>query len=317
MTLTLDEVRKTKFHMARRSGYEVSEVDLFVDRVEASFAQMTEENSMLKQQVEALKQAQANAQREERREATDRQQTAPQPQQVAAQPPAPAPTPAPQPQQQAPAQREPQPATGQQPTASAGDGVQKIVVTTSSEASPVVVRLVQMASEQSESLISEAKAESKKTLDEANAKATQITTDARTKADRVESDARANAEKMVNDAQGRAADLDRQVAVRRTELFAKLETERDGLKDSVAKLRTFEHSYRNNLTSHLRSQIESIEAGVFEPDDKPELAQEPTGKRQQPQGSTPQRPAGSQGGSTAAQTGNTPRLDALLGDNNR
>ncbi|MDO5500896.1 MAG: DivIVA domain-containing protein, partial [Propionibacteriaceae bacterium] len=67
MTLTLDEVRKTKFHMARRTGYEVSEVDLFVDRVEASFAQLTEENHMLKQQVEALKQAQTR-QREERSE---------------------------------------------------------------------------------------------------------------------------------------------------------------------------------------------------------------------------------------------------------
>ncbi|WP_081684048.1 DivIVA domain-containing protein [Granulicoccus phenolivorans] len=315
MTLTLDEVRKTKFHMARRSGYEVSEVDLFVDRVEASFAQMTEENSMLKQQVDALKQAQANAQREDRREATDRQQT--QPQQVAQQPaPAPQPQQAPAPQQQqAPAPR-PAAATQQQPTATAGDGVQKIVVTTSAEASPVVVRLVQMASEQSESLITEARAESKKTLDDANQKANQITTDARTKADRVESEARVNAEKMVNDAQGRAADLDRQVAVRRTELFAKLETERDTLKDSVSKLRTFENSYRTNLTSHLRSQIESIEAGVFEPADKPELAQESAGKRQQPQGS--QRPTGtSQGGSTAAQTGNTPRLDALLGDNNR
>ncbi len=73
MTLTLDEVRKTKFHMARRTGYEVSEVDLFVDRVEASFAQLAEENQSLKQQVEALKQAQQRS--EDRRETPTRRRT--------------------------------------------------------------------------------------------------------------------------------------------------------------------------------------------------------------------------------------------------
>ena len=57
MTLTLDDVRNKRFRMARKSGYEVLEVDEFVDEVEESFAQLVEENQNLKKQVEALKAA--------------------------------------------------------------------------------------------------------------------------------------------------------------------------------------------------------------------------------------------------------------------
>lgn len=57
MTLTLDDVRNKRFRMARKSGYEVLEVDEFVDEVEESFAQLLEENQNLKKQVESLKAA--------------------------------------------------------------------------------------------------------------------------------------------------------------------------------------------------------------------------------------------------------------------
>ena len=55
MTLSLDDVRNKRFRMARKSGYEVLEVDEFVDEVEEAFAQLIEENQNLKKQVEALK----------------------------------------------------------------------------------------------------------------------------------------------------------------------------------------------------------------------------------------------------------------------
>ena len=45
MTLTLDDVRNKRFRMARKSGYEVLEVDEFVDEVEESFAQLLEEGA--------------------------------------------------------------------------------------------------------------------------------------------------------------------------------------------------------------------------------------------------------------------------------
>ena len=57
MTLSLDDVRNKRFRMARKSGYEVLEVDEFVDEVEESFAQLIEENQNLKRQVDSLKSA--------------------------------------------------------------------------------------------------------------------------------------------------------------------------------------------------------------------------------------------------------------------
>ncbi|GAB3697669.1 DivIVA domain-containing protein [Mariniluteicoccus flavus] len=306
MTLTLDEVRKTKFHMARRTGYEVSEVDLFVDRVEASFAQLTEENSMLKQQVETLKQAQQNAsQREERREPSNEELA----KQRQAQPVV---------QQQAP-----------QPVAQASGGSSdKVVVTTSAEASPAVVRLVQMATEQAEQLGVEAHADAKRKVEEANQRAHQITTDARTKADRVESEARVNAEKMTSDARttaekltseakSKSENLDRETASRRTQLFADLEGERDRLREAVNQLRGFESSYRQNLTSHLKQQVQAIESGRFEPDNKPALLNRGADKNERSDNKTDE-PSGrrSFGHDNKDASSSTPRLDALLGDNN-
>lgn len=316
MTLTLDEVRKTKFHMARRTGYEVSEVDLFVDRVEASFAQLIEENQMLKQQVEALKQAQTRQQQDRsepnneelRRQAAQQEQATRQPE-----PPRPQPQPQPVVQQQ-------QPAAPQ-----VVDGVQKLQVSTSAEASPAVVRLVQMATEQSEQLVNEATAEAKRKVEEANQKANQITTDARTKAERVESEARVNAERVTNEAQGRAADLDRQVGMRRAELFTQLENERDQLQEAVGQLRSFEANYRQSFASHLKQQLQSVEGISLEPSSKPDLADRaPSGNGQEGRRSSGQQ-SSDQGNQGPARSGgqqpgsgsNTPRLDALLGENQR
>ena len=61
MTLSLDDVRNKRFRMARKSGYEVLEVDEFVDEVEATFEQLFEENQNLKKQVESLKGTAASA----------------------------------------------------------------------------------------------------------------------------------------------------------------------------------------------------------------------------------------------------------------
>ena len=48
MAMTLDEVRKTRFHMSRRNGYEVTDVDMFVDKVEETIQVLTAENESLR-----------------------------------------------------------------------------------------------------------------------------------------------------------------------------------------------------------------------------------------------------------------------------
>jgi DivIVA domain-containing protein len=285
MTLTLDDVRNKRFRMARKSGYEVLEVDEFVDEVEESFAQLLEENLNLKKQVQALKAAPP----------------------VAAPPPR-AMTPAPTVQPPAPRQPAPppQPASG------------TIVVTTGKEASAAVVRLVEMSTEQAERLVGEATEDANRIREEANRTAHQLTTDARTRAERVESEARVNAERLQADALSRAEKLDREIEGRRGEMFGDLEKQRDDLTAAVEALRSFEAAYRTNLTSHLRRQIESLESGRAEPVDVPEVIRELKPTEANPNGTAqlgdqPQRedaPSFSRGGSPS----NTPRLDALLGD---
>ncbi len=290
MTLTLDDVRNKRFRMARKSGYEVLEVDEFVDEVEESFAQLLEENQNLKKQVEALKSAPP----------------------VAAQAPQ---TIAPPPTVQPPPPRQPAPA--QQPMSGT------IVVTTGKEASAAVVRLVEMSTEQAERLVDEATEDANRIREEANRTAHQLTTDARTRAERVESEARVNAERLQADAHSRAEKLDREIESRRGEMFGDLERQRDDLTAAVAALRSFEAAYRTNLTTHLRRQIESLESGRAEPVDVPDVIGELKPTENNANGTAqpgelsgadqPQRedaPSFSGGGSPS----NTPRLDALLGD---
>ena len=52
MTLTLDDVRNKQFRMARKAGYEVLQVDEFVDEVRERFAQLLEDNQNLEKQIE-------------------------------------------------------------------------------------------------------------------------------------------------------------------------------------------------------------------------------------------------------------------------
>jgi DivIVA domain-containing protein len=290
MTLTLDDVRNKRFRMARKSGYEVLEVDEFVDEVEESFAQLLEENQNLKKQVQALKAAPPVAGPPSR-------------------------TIAPPPTVQAPAPRQPAPP----PAPMSGP----IVVTTGKEASAAVVRLVEMSTEQAERLVREASDDANRIREEANRTAHQLTTDARTRAERVESEARVNAERLQADAHSRAEKLDREIEGRRGEMFGDLERQRDDLTAAVGALRNFEAAYRTNLTSHLRRQIETLESGRAEPVDVPEVIRELKPTENNPNGTVqpgergpidqPQRedaPSFSRGGSPS----NTPRLDALLGD---
>ncbi len=282
MTLTLDDVRNKRFRMARKSGYEVLEVDEFVDEVEESFAQLIEENQNLKRQVEALKAA----------------------------PPAPRPM-APAPTVPAPV-RQPAPPPPQSGT---------IVVTTGKEASAAVVRLVEMSTEQAERLVHEATEDANRIREEANRTAHQLTTDARTRAERVESEARVNAERLQADALSRAEKLDREIQSRRGEMFGDLEKQRDNLTAAVAALRNFEAAYRTNLTTHLRKQIETLEAGRAEPVDMPEVIRElkPTegnanGIATGPQGEHGEAEQSQRPSYSGSSGSNTPRLDALLGD---
>jgi DivIVA domain-containing protein len=283
MTLTLDDVRKKRFRMARKSGYDVLEVDEFVDEVEASFARLLEENRNLTKQIEALKSA----------------------------PPVPARAPAPvtqAPTVQPPAPRQPAPV--QQPS---GSGT--IVVTTGKEASAAVIRLVELSTEQAERQVEQATEDANRIREEANRTAHQLTTDARTRAERVQSEARVNAERLKAEALSRAEKLDREIESRRGEMFGDLEKQRDDLTAAVGALRDFEAAYRANLTSHLRKQIQTLESSRAEPVEVPDVVHDQRPAEHSSNGTSEQDDRGGgdpTGGSPSSS--DTPRLDALRGN---
>ncbi|MDR1852491.1 MAG: DivIVA domain-containing protein [Propionibacteriaceae bacterium] len=57
MTLTLEQINKTRFHLARGNGYEPADVDAFVDKVVTTFEALTSEINNLRSRVEELEKA--------------------------------------------------------------------------------------------------------------------------------------------------------------------------------------------------------------------------------------------------------------------
>jgi DivIVA domain-containing protein len=309
MTLSLDDVRNKRFRMARKGGYEVLEVDEFVDEVEESFAQLFEENASLKKQVDALR-AGSSDQVPEPESTTATTTTAA----VTDEPATPD-----EPVQPVQAAPEPAPST-------AAPEFEHVVVTTSAEASTAVVRLVQLSTEQAEHLVREATEEAGRIREDASRDAQQVTEDARTRAERLESEARVNADRVQAEAQTRSASLEQELAQRRTELFGDLDRQRDSLTDTVARLREFEQRYRSTLHDHLAGQLSTLEQVGLEPEGGPErtaprsasdaVADAPpaASSSQDAPGPLEREDEHDDGAAGASGASDTPRLDALLGE---
>jgi DivIVA domain-containing protein len=233
MPLTPEDVSNKRFTPVRlREGYDMGEVDQFLDEVEAELARLTRENDDLRSKLSAAQSGASEA-----------------PAAVAPEPPAPTPEPEPEPVAAAP---EPEPTpTVQTPAMGsiAPAGVETIRVETVGEASNAAARLLELASRNADQLVEDAKGEADKIIGEA-----------RTKAERLESEAKTNADKLEADARGRAQSLDSETAERRTQLFGDLENERDRLASEVENLRAFEREYRSRLKTYFSQQLEALES---------------------------------------------------------
>ena len=227
MPLTPEDVSNKRFTPVRlREGYDMGEVDQFLDEVEAELARLTRENDDLRSKLSAAQSGASEA------PAATPEPAAPAPEPVAA-----APEPEPTPTTQTPAVGSIAPA-----------GVETIRVETVGEASNAAARLLELASRNADQLVEDAKGEADKIIGEA-----------RTKAERLESEAKTNADKLEADARGRAQSLDSETAERRTQLFGDLENERDRLASDVDNLRAFEREYRSRLKVYFSQQLEALE----------------------------------------------------------
>jgi DivIVA domain-containing protein len=228
MPLTPEDVSNKRFTPVRlREGYDMGEVDQFLDEVEAELARLTRENDDLRAKLSAAQSGAADS------------ASAP----MMQEPPAPEPVVAPEP--------EPEPFPTQQTPAvgAVAAGVQTIRVETVGDASNAAARLLELASRNADQLVEDAKSEADKIVGEA-----------RTKAERLEGESKTNADKLEADARGRAQSLDAETAERRAQLFGDLERERDALSHEVDNLRAFEREYRSRLKTYFSQQLEALES---------------------------------------------------------
>lgn len=291
MSLTLDEVRRVRFRMARRNaGYEVSDVDLFIDKVESAFQQFENERDLLRREAESGGAGGDDSGVDQEELASRDQEIArlrEELQQVHASGASGAGEEAQDHIQELSRRNDEMSAELERVRAELSDvrstrvgeavgNAEVIEVTTSAEASPAVVRLVQLATGQAEQLVEEAEAEAARKLEEAKQQAREILTDARTKAERIESEARVTAEQMRSEAQQNSERVNVDADRRRQELFEALERERDDLSTKVSDLRAFEQHYRDNLRQFFQREIEMLDSEHPEPEDAPELAATPS-----------------------------------------
>jgi DivIVA domain-containing protein len=226
MPLTPEDVSNKRFTPVRlREGYDMGEVDQFLDEVEAELARLTRENDDLRVKLSAAQSGAVGS--------------------------APAPMPEPPAPEPVVATPEPEPAPPQPTPAveAVAGGVQTIRVETVGDASNAAARLLELASRNADQLVEDAKNE-----------ADQIVGEARTKAERLEGESKSNADKLEADARGRAQSLDSETAERRTQLFGDLERERDTLSHEVDNLRAFEREYRSRLKTYFSQQLEALES---------------------------------------------------------
>jgi len=223
MPLTPEDVSNKRFTPVRlREGYDMGEVDQFLDEVEAELARLTKENDDLRSKLAAA------------------QSGAPVPT------PTPEPTPAPAPVVEKAPEPEPEPTPAPAPVVAASP-VETIRVETVPQASNAAARLLEIATRNADELVDEAKNE-----------ADEIVGSARTRAERLEGEAKTKADRLEADARTRAQMLDSETAERRQQMFGELERERDRLSGEVETLRSFEREYRSRLKSYFTQQLEAL-----------------------------------------------------------
>lgn len=173
MTLTPEDVSNKRFTPVRlREGYDMGEVDQFLDEVEAELERLIKENDDLRSKLEAA------------------QKGAP----VA--PPAPAPV-----------AKAPEPASAPTPQPVAKSEPQEIKVTTVAEASTAAAKLLELATRNHDELIASAKDEADAILGGARTKAERLESESKAKADRMEQDARTRASMLDSETEAKRREL--------------------------------------------------------------------------------------------------------------
>jgi DivIVA domain-containing protein len=206
MTLTPEDVSNKRFTPVRlREGYDMGEVDQFLDEVEAELERLNKENDDLRSKLSAAQQGGSS-------------QSA-------------APTSAP-----APVESKPEPAAvAAAPTPAA----QEIKVTTVADASSAAARLLEIATRNADELVSDAKEEADKIVAAARTKAERLEAETKTKTDRLEQDARTRATMLDSETEARRKEIFGGLEKERDSLTVEIENLRSFEREYRSRLRSY------------------------------------------------------------------------------
>ncbi len=194
MPLTPEDVSNKRFTPVRlREGYDMGEVDQFLDEVEAELARLIQENDDLRAKLDAATHGGSGAYMA--------------PRAVQAEPePAPEPEPTP----------EPEPAPIAPIAATPVAAPQEIRVTNVAEASSAAARLLEIAGRNADEVVESAKSDADRIIGEARTKAERLESDARTRSQMLDSETAEKRQQLLGDLEKEKVRLNGEIETLRT-----------------------------------------------------------------------------------------------------
>jgi DivIVA domain-containing protein len=237
MPLTPEDVSNKRFTPVRlREGYDMGEVDQFLDEVEAELERLLKENDDLRTKLASSHGADAVA------EVTAAQKTAAPEQDAVVED-------ATGPDDAEDAKDVDEPAQVQDaPVATPAPVREEIKVVTPAEASSAALRLLELATRNADEVERMAKDDAERLL-----------ADARAEAERLESETKATTDRLEQEARERAQLLDSETETKRAEALGDLERQKASLDGEIENLRAFEREYRSRLKTYFTEQLEALD----------------------------------------------------------
>jgi DivIVA domain-containing protein len=210
MPLTPEDVSNKRFTPVRlREGYDMGEVDQFLDEVETELARLVRENDDLRAKLQAAQQGSGAA----------------------------APAPMPEPVKPEP---EPEPVKAPEPAAAeVGGPVETIKVATVADASSAAARLLEIATRNADEVVADAKDQADKIIGEARTKAERLEAESKVKSERMESDARTRSQMLDSETAERRQQLFGDLEKEKEKLNAEVENLRAFEREYRSRLKSY------------------------------------------------------------------------------
>jgi DivIVA domain-containing protein len=308
MPLTPEDVSTKRFTPVRlREGYDMGEVDAFLDEVEAELERLIKENDDLRSKLGATdggtsaiampgkapeKAPETAADKAPEKAAEPTPEKAPEAEKV----------------EDKPAEKVAEPAA-ERPVAAAASATEEIKVYTAAEASSAATRLLELATRNADEVVTEAIQEAEQIVGAARTEAERLEAETKSRAEKLEAETKSKADKLEQEARNRAQNLDSEVESKRREMLGDLEREKRRLDTEVEDLRGFEREYRSRLKSYFTEQLQALE-GSGEGGELPNSGESSSPKRLK---SVSDDGPGQQGGNQGNQDANRGNQDANQG----